>query len=59
MGLVIALLVFAPFAAAYAGVRYSRSHGPQIQPGAPALFHVARSADGEPLWRFEGGPPPE
>ena len=36
-----------------------RSHGPQIQPGAPALFHVARSVDGEPLWRFEGGPPPE
>ena len=36
-----------------------RSHGPQIRPGAPALFHVARTVDGEPLWRFEGGPPPE
>ena len=29
MGLVIALIVLAPFAAAYVGVRYSRSHGPQ------------------------------
>ena len=37
-----------------------RAHGPQIQPGAPARFVVARDAAGrEPLWRFEGEPPPE
>ncbi len=34
-------------------------YGAQIQPGAPADFVVSRSADGSnPLWRFEGGPPP-
>ncbi len=35
-----------------------RSRGPQLQPGSPARFHVARSPDGPPLWRFAGGPPP-
>lgn len=35
------------------------SEAPQIRPGAPARFHAAHSADGDPLWRFEGGPPPE
>jgi len=36
-----------------------RSQGPQLQPGAPARFHAARSPEGDPLWRFEGGPPPQ
>ena len=34
--------------------------GVQIQPGAPAVFTVARREDGsEPLWSFRGGPPAE
>ncbi|HUF13843.1 MAG TPA: M14 family zinc carboxypeptidase [Longimicrobiales bacterium] len=35
------------------------SHGPQVGPGSPARFHVARTTDGPALWSFEGGPPPE
>lgn len=30
------------------------SEGPQVQPGAPARFHVASTPDGPPLWRFQG-----
>ena len=35
-----------------------RSDRPQVQPGAAAHFHVARTPDGPALWRMEGGPPP-
>jgi hypothetical protein len=34
-----------------------RSDRPQVAPGLPARFHVARTPDGPALWRFEGSPP--
>ena len=34
-----------------------RTERPQVQPGAQARFHVARTADGPPLWTFDGSPP--
>ncbi len=36
-----------------------RSRGPQIQPGAPAHFHVSSKPDGPALWRFLGEAPTE
>ena len=34
-----------------------RTDRPQVQPGAQARFHVARTLDGAPLWRFDGSRP--
>ena len=42
-----------------AAAMLERSEGPQLQPGAPAHFQVARTPDGPVLWRFDGALPTE
>jgi hypothetical protein len=42
-----------------AAAMLERSEGPQLQPGAPAHFHVARTPDGPALWTFAGAEPTE
>ena len=40
-----------------AAAMLERSHGPHLQQGAPAIFHVARTPEGPALWRFDGALP--